>query len=492
MPASTQTSTSTPQRLSEGIGDEYGLKVQIAKGSPTMQAPSITVPVSYFDNRKFTLAKPRVSATGVSITAGGAMKGLPAGQFKVKRIVGLDSTGAKGYSDTFFLDSGTLNLVNPITLAGLIKISGVTCTVQDLSNHPVLLAEAKRKSGFLGKLALKASKVEIPLIPKLVIACKTPTQHTNKAWGASYDVANGKLTFELDHAAYTTDQVAVDVDDSQLTISNDANNIDIKGAALLSLPQFGLNKISSTLDLKLANKKLSSFDATIAATTPLTSLGIVGDLAISHNFLNNTGAITLTNGTIAGVGVKGSLSYSASGASTDQISGALTIDNLTGNGLKLGSFDLSIVPLSGTAEFSYAPKTSASPGGYLNFTNVDFDLVTGISQTKASFTGNLKLALDQNGATSLKEFDLTLKNPVSIELGSLGRVSLDPVDANTPVKFALKTYTNDDGTTDLAPTLTGRLTYAVGGATVTAQGIAYELDPWTGTREWTALQVSAA
>lgn len=499
MPATTTstpaTTTSTPPRLSEGILDAIGLKLKIGTTSPNMSMASITVPVSYFGNRKFTLTKPRVSVTKVSITPSGSIKEIPPFWITVDRCVGLDSTGTRGYSDTFFLANGSLTFPNPITLAGLLKLTGVTLTVKDLTNHPVLLKEAKRNSGFLGTIALKASKVEFPAIPSLVIACKQPTQHTNKAWGATYDVANGTLAFELDHASYTTKQVDLDVDDSKMMISNNAKDISIKGSALLSLPALGLDKLSSTLELKMVDKKLSTFDATLATTKPLTPLGITGQLAFNHNFADNSGALTLSKGAIAGVGVKGKLSYSAAGASTDRIYGALTIDNLTGKGLNLGAFDLSLVPRSGTAAFSFAPKSTAASAGFVNFTNVEFDFVTGTS--KASFVGNLKMDLSKTGVPSLKELDLTLKNPVSIDLAGLGSVSLQPVDANTPVKFSLKSMDATEGTTVLVPTMTGLFIYDsngpdVPGGQVTAGGIAYQPDDWNeGAYAWNVLDITA-
>ena len=487
-------------------GGQLGIQFDFTRSGP-ISAPVWRPPAGSFvltNNPTLALVKPTMLAMGGSISSkSGAIQAKVPFKFDLaspNQIVGFDSD-ANGSTDSFYLTAGSFNLLRPLTLAGLVSLEGVRVDLKDISNHPQVAAALGQPAGsWEGSIKLAGSKVSFPTFPRLTL---TPLQQGTDAWRASYGLSTGDLKLALSNAAYRSPRLQAMFQNTELTVAGDGNTVSLVGSGQFSLPDLGFRNIQGSLNLSLVDQVLKSIsaDVEVPAAAPITGLGLSGKLAFSHDAPSKTGNITVTQGTIAGVVVNGRLDYSASGnAATDLVTGQLSLNNRqTLNALKLDLFDqavFSIVPLEGRIDFSYAPKTATTPGGSLNFSNIDFDIVTGSgsSQKRASFAGNLQLKLDGTGKPTLQAMDLTLKQPIELSLGSLGVVRAEAASDGTPVRFTLAKGKNADGTesSQIVPTLSGQFTYQGVLGTATAKGIVYEQLPgFDGYYDWFVADVSA-
>lgn len=451
-----------------GIGGPNGIRITSAETVPNAGLISIPVKPFYLDTAGTRLSNLKASANSYSLYLGGVLSEVPAPKQVLASgdiAYAFDTLPVDNKLDSFFLNTATINLPT-ITALGVVA-DNVKVTVKDLSNHPDLLKLKGLAAGdWLGSVTLSGSKVTFPSVPNLTI---TPKASGADAFSASYNIATGDLGLALSKVAYTSPQATVALSDSTLTLRNSAKDLSLSGKVDLSLPTLGLAKLSGNLEsFTIVNSAVETLKASLSSTTPIGPLGLSGTIAVDQNFKTNTGTISVTNGTIAGINVSGNLSYTNTGnPAVDSITGRLSFDNsVARNDLDFDALGLSLVPLSGTVDYVYRPVGASSPGTTLTFSNVNFDLVTGAVTT--SFSGNMTLKVDANSKISLDQMELNLLNPPkTLAIKDLGQFKLEALAANNPVKFALQRYTLSNGTQSaLMPIFTGKLSYSSDGGNV--------------------------
>ena len=433
------------------------------------------------------LVVPLYAATSFKLVFGGSLAEVPAAEQPI-----LDGSGVQAIAfdtnndrrtDSFFFSEYTLKY--PTIKAFGLLLNDVEIKLKDLSNHPTLLQRQGLSGGsWLGSISVAAKQLGFSAIPALTLS---PSSSGSSGLQATYNLATGDLTADLGQLSYASADTALSIANTKLTISNSNKDISLSGVGSLSLPRFGLTGLEGSLDLEVANEALKRIQATIQATTPLGRLGLAGKLSVEQNFSTSTGSIAITDGTIAGVGVSGNLSYRNAGdPATDVITGELSFDNqVARKPLRIGwpgasTFGLDLVPLSGKVDYLYRPLGAAEEGGHLSFKDMRFDIITG--KTSASFQGNLVLSLDAKGDVSVQDMKLSLLNDATLQSDVFGTLSIKKPTPETPATFSLKRVsTTPGGPSDLIPEFDGRITYESpgGGLLFEASGLAYEIAPYT-------------
>ena len=469
----------------KGLLGPFGLRIGSSQFNATTYKPGTTwtAKPSYAPNG-VKLGDVKKRADKVSLYLGGLLSSVAGADVPVATSTqawAFDTVPVDNGIDSFYLSDLTFTAPPSITVLG-VTADNVKIVAKELSNHPDLLKAKGLAAGqWVGSINLSGSKLSFPAIAGLSV---TPKSSGTDAFSGRYDLATGDVDLDLSKLSYTSPQLGVTLSDSSLKLSNNNKDWSLKGQGELSLPGLGLEKLTGSLDVKVVNAALQSLKASIASSTPIGSLGLSGSFSVDHNFSTNTGTLALTKATIAGIDVDGTLSYANAGIpATDGITGQLTFDNTVARkDIDFDLLDLSLVPLSGTINYQYSPVGSSKPGGYLNFTNTNIDLVTGVAAPDMkiiSLNGNMTLKLDANGKASLDALDLTLLNPpLTTQLGE-GTLKLEPAAADKPVRFSMQRGTTEQGeSTDLVPTFSGKLSYSNDGisAFASVDGFAYLMD----------------
>lgn len=361
-----------------------------------------------------------------------------------------DAEPFDGVIDSFYLDKYRFNIPR-LSALGL-EAENITLTVRELSNHPVLqsLAGGDSKT-WLGSVELSGQSVSIPTIPALSLK---PQADGGEAFKATYDLHTGDLGVELDRVTYGTKRIKTALTNASLRLSNSAKDISVQGNSELSMPTFGIQKISGDLELRAVDGRMKSLRGSISTVEPITALALAGKLGINYHFKTKAGSIKLTDGLVDGVKVSGSLNYSNSGdATTDLITGQLTVDN----SIKRGVLDIvdgliSLRPLQGAIDYEYRPAGAEKPGGTLKFSGVTADLLIGGQELP--FSGSLDIKLHPDQAPTLAGMMLNLLQDVDFNLNGLGRVRLEGAAEGPVVQFALAPISGADG---LWPTFSGKI-----------------------------------
>ena len=435
------------------------------------------------------LMKPKRVLKSFNVTLGGVLDGLVLPDSVLadsagKRAITFDTTQPyDGKEDSFYLESYTAT-VPTLTALG-VKADGLKLQFSEVSNHPELARLAnKAANSWLGSVTLRGSKLSVPSIPGLSI---TGTADGADAFKANYDLTSGDLDLSLSKAALNTSSLSMTLANAQLKLTNSTKEALIKGAGSLSVPKYGINQLNGSLDLKFANSKLASLDATLNAPTPITGLGIAGTLIISNQFAAKTGTISLSKASIRGVGMSGMLSYSNTGDLTvDKITGKLVIDNsakasCVTYGDQADPSRLSICPIKGTVDYLAYPAGAPTTKGYLNFSGVEANVKIGNQVLPLS--GDLKFDLVTGKAPALSEFNLSLKKDVEFAIPNVGTFQIKGASSGQAFNFKLAKIQGLEG---LFPSFVGTLGYKSPGGNVwgSVQGLSYVNDPEYGGWAW--------
>ena len=428
------------------------------------------------------LMKPRRLLRTFGVTLGGALDGVAIpdqvlAEGAGKKAITFDTSQPyDSIEDSFYIESYAATI--PTLTALGIKADGVNLKITEFSNHPELARLAKLAPGsWVGNVTLSGKKLSVPSISGLSITGKTDGAN---AFKADFNLSSGDLDLSLSQASLKTASLSMTLADAQLKLVNSKKEASIKGTGSLSVPKYGISQLNGSVDLKFANSKLSSLDATLNAPTPITGLGIAGTLTISNQFAAKTGTISLGKASIKGVGMSGRLSYSNTGDLTvDKITGQLTIDNAAKAacvtfGDQGGATSLSICPVKGTVDYLAYPAGAPTTKGYLNFTGVEANVKIGSQFLPLS--GDLKFDLVTGQAPKLSEFNLRLKKDVQFDLPGLGAFQIKGASSTEGFSFKLAKV---DGVEGLYPSFAGTLGFKSAGGNVWAsiQGLSYVEDP---------------